>query len=259
MTRVPILISIRGWRGTAASPNIAFVEQIRRAGTEIVDVHVEPEGFEDLAGWARAVIDELDALALAPGPMHLVTYCLGGNLTLEVLHQLEQRGDSPEFVAFIDVRDESGVHRMVRGLDSLYLIPWPMRFRLLMGSLVPPDHESLGSVLAKVLRRSLRTLRQFPKNGRHSRNRRDPESFPGFRLSYGWELHGVTTPVHLYNTAYAITRYSPTDPSMRLGRFLHGGFVVRVIDGDHQTCIEPPFSDDLIEQIEADRLGTAGP
>ena len=62
MTRVPTLISIHGWGGTAG-PFIAFVEQMRQAGTEIVDVYVKPEGFVDLASWAGAVINELDDLA----------------------------------------------------------------------------------------------------------------------------------------------------------------------------------------------------
>ena len=41
---------------------------------------------------------------------------------------------------------------------------------------------------------------------------------------------------------------------MHLSRYLRGGFALRLIEGTHENCIEPPHSAALIELITADRV-----
>jgi len=40
---------------------------------------------------------------------------------------------------------------------------------------------------------------------------------------------------------------------LNMGAYLQGGFVVRMIEGNHETCIDTPYAAGLIEKITADR------
>ena len=72
-------------------------------------------------------------------------------------------------------------------------------------------------------------------------------------LGHRWEFSPLLTPVYLYNTTTSIEDYGDGDPTVHLGRYLRGGFVIRRIAGNHTTCIEPPNSAGLIERIATDR------
>jgi hypothetical protein len=171
-----------------------------------------------------------------------------------MLHQLEADGVSPEYVAFIDVREDQESRRLARGTDALYLVPWKVRLRCALLRLTPPDRETVGQVLRSVGLRSIRSVRSLPRRGWRSRNLRKPLLFDVLRLTYPWEFDGVTTPVFLFNTRDSLRRYGANDPSLHIGMNLLGGFVVRFIEGTHENCIEPPYSAVLIEQITADRV-----
>jgi hypothetical protein len=73
-------------------------------------------------------------------------------------------------------------------------------------------------------------------------------------LAANWESHSITTPAYAYNCPRAIDRYWPGDPSLGRAGLLLGGFVIRFIEGSHESCIEPPFSAALIQRITADRV-----
>ena len=47
--------------------------------------------------------------------------------------------------------------------------------------------------------------------------------------------------------------YTQNDPSLNMGKYLQGGFVVRMIEGNHESCIDTPYATGLIEKITADR------
>lgn len=246
---LPPLYSVRCW----SDGPFEYVDEMRSTGVEVVDIYVPPAGFRDLGEWARAVIEEIESHRDPATPLHLLAYCGGGNILLAALHQLETAGVSPEFVAFIDVREDRESKRLSHGIDALYLVPWSVRFRLALIRLTPPDRESIGQVLRSVVRRSIRSVIDLPKRGWRSRKRRDPAGFAIMRLTYPWEIDGVTTPVHLYNTEDSMVRYGAGDPSLNIGRNLWGGFVVRFIEGTHLSCIQSPHSAALIERINADR------
>jgi hypothetical protein len=251
---LPVLYSMRCWPEDVNPEYIRFIDEMRSTGVEVVDICVPPTGFKDLGEWAGAFIEEVMTRHDPADPLHLVAYCAGGEITLPALHQLEAAGIFPAFVGFIDVRQDREQYCLERGIDSLYLVPWQVRFRRALIRLTPPDRESLGAVLGSLARRAVRSVKEFPQRGWRSRKRRNPEVFEVFCLSYPWEFDRVITPLHLYNTKDSIGRYAANDPSLHIGRNLSGGFVIRFIEGTHEKCIEPPFSAALIERITADRV-----
>ena len=253
---LPPLISVRGWTEEVNPAYVTFVEEMRSTGIEVIDIHVPPTGYSTMGEWAGAVTAATGEHRHDLEPLHLMAYCVGGNITLEVLHQLEAVGAIADFVAFIDVREDHEARRLERGIDALYLVPWAVRLRLAMIRLTPPDRESFGTVLGSVVRRSVRSVRELPKRGWRSTKRRRPATFDVLRLTYPWEFEGLTTPVHLYNTEDSLIRYGANDPSLHIGRNLWGGFVIRRIDGTHENCIEAPHSAGLIARITADRGAT---
>jgi thioesterase domain-containing protein len=250
---LPVLFSVRCWNDKPDAGSLAFAKQMRSTGVAVDDIYVPPAGFGDLDEWARAVIEVVESRRDPAVPLHLMAYCGGGNITLAALHQLEAAGVFPEFVAFIDVREDQESYRLERGIDAINQVPWGVRFRCALIRLTPPDRESLGQVVRSVVRRSIRSVRELPKRGWRSRKRRKPYLFEVLRLTYPWEFDGVVTPVHTYNTLDSIQRYGAGDPSLNIGRNLFGGFLVRIIEGSHENCIEPPYSAALIERINADR------
>jgi hypothetical protein len=76
-------------------------------------------------------------------------------------------------------------------------------------------------------------------------------------LAANWEFNSIDTPAYVYNCRSSIARYRTADPSLGRAALLRGGFVVRRIDGDHNTCVEPPYADALIAMILADRRSGA--
>jgi len=250
---LPVLYSVRCWAEEENAACVTFTDDMRSTGVEVVDVYVPPAGLRDLGEWAREVIKVIAAQHDPGTPLHVLGYCGAGNILLAALHQLEAVGTFPEFVAFIDVREDQESTRLARGIDSLYLVPWGVRFRLALIRLTPPDRESIGPVLRSVVKRAIRSVRELPVRGWRSRKRRNPVLYPVCRLTYPWEFDAVATPVHLYNTEESIVRYGGGDPSLHIGRNLWGGFVVRFIGGTHESCIQSPASTDLIERINADR------
>lgn len=249
---LPVMFSVRGWPAEVNPTYITFVDEMRSTGVEVVDVYVEPTGFSTLGDWAEAVADEI-ATQHAACPLHMMSYCLGGVVTQVALGALTERGIEADFVALIDARHESPDYRLQRGLDSLYSVPWGFRIRHQLLRLTPPDSEPVRTVLKSVVRRSTRSLLELPKRGWRSRRRVVPWIFTEMHLSHRWEFRALLTPVYLYNAASSIQKYGEGDPTVHMGRYLRGGFTVRVVEGTHKTCIEPPYSVDLIARINADR------
>lgn len=246
---MPVLYSVRGW----SDGPFGYVDEMRSTGVEVVDVYVPPVGFSDLGEWGRAAVEVIRAQHDPATPLHLMGYCAGGELILPMLGQLEAAGIAPAFVAFIDVRQDLESVTTQRGIDALYLVPWQVRLRRSLIRLTPPNRETLGTVLSSAARRAIRSVQELPRSGWRRRKRRDPRLFDTMRLLYSWEFNGVITPVHLYNTEDSIRRYANGDPSLNIGKYLWGGFVIRFIEGTHLSCIEPPHTTALIERINADR------
>jgi thioesterase domain-containing protein len=251
-SELPVLFSVRGWPAEVNPAYITFVDEMRSTGVEVIDVYVGPKGFETHGQWATAVADAIESHDRV-GPLHVMSYCLGGAVAQVALGELSARGIEAEFVAFIDVRHESPSFRLERGLDSLYNVPWGFRIRHQLLRLTPPESESLRKVVSSVMRRSMKSLIELPKRGWRSHRRIQPWIHTEMLLGHRWEFSALLTPIHLYNTTASIEKYGKGDPTVHLGRYLWGGFVVRRIAGNHENCIEPPHSAGLIERITADR------
>jgi len=250
---LPVLFSVRGWPAEVNPAYITFVDEMRSTGVEVIDVYVGPKGFKSLGEWAGAVADEIETRHQTSESLHLMSYCLGGVVTQVALGTLTDRGIEADFVALIDARHESPDYRLQRGLDSLYSVPWGFRIRHQLLRLTPPDSEAVRTVLKSVVWRSVRSLLELPKRGWRSRRRVVPWIFTEMHLSHHWEFRALLTPVYLYSAASSIQKYGDGDPTVHMGRYLRGGFTVRVVEGTHENCIEPPYSTDLIARINADR------
>ena len=250
---LPVLYSIRGWLQEVNPAYITFVEEMRETGIDVVDIYVPPTGFRTFGEWAIAVVEAIDSHRHDDEPLHLMGYCLGGVAMLVVIAEFERRAISPACVSMIDVRMYRHDFRLQRGFDSVYQTPWPVRLRGLLIRLTPPDRESFGSVASSVLRRSIRSVRELPKRGWRSHKRRIPAVHEEQALAFAWEFDAISTPVCCYNTQASIDLYTQNDPSLNMGAYLQGGFVVRMIEGNHETCIDTPYAAGLIEKITADR------
>lgn len=159
----------------------------------------------------------------------------------------------PAYVGLIDTRRDPAERRLRKGLDALHLLPFSDRVRLQLGRLAPPEVEPVSAVLGSILRRSVRSVIELPQRGWRSRHRRRPETWTQSRMNYMWNYRPITIPVHLYNCANSMRRYTPGDPSLGYALRLRGGYVLRMIEGDHDNCILPPRSAAVSELIAADR------
>ncbi len=257
MADLPPLLSVRGWAEEVDPEYVRFVDMLRDTGQNVVDIFVPHEGFESFGEWASAVAHEVVRLHRNDGPLHLLGYCGGGTLLHVALRDLESRGVAPAYVGFIDVRaGEAGV-RLRLGYDSLFRVSPMQRVRFQLVRLVPPDREPFLTVVGSVCRRSVRSLLELPERGWRSSKRRDPRLHEQSVLAANWEFNSIDTPAYVYNCRSSIARYRTADPSLGRAALLRGGFVVRRIDGDHNTCVEPPYADALIAMILADRRSGA--
>lgn len=250
---LPVLYSVRGWLQEVNPAYITFVDEMRATGVDVVDTYVPPAGFRSFGDWANAIVEKIIDAHPDGEPLHLMGYCLGGTIMMVVIAELERRTISPACVSIIDAREYSPRARLHRGLDALNLTPWPVRLRGLLVRLTPPDRETLGAVTTSVVRRAIRSTIELPKRGWRSRKRRIPAVFDELVLAYAWEFDAISTPVHLYNTQASMDLYAPGNPSLNIGRYFQAGFVVRMIEGNHENCIGTPHATTLIERINADR------
>lgn len=250
---LPVLYSIRGWTQEVNPAYITFVDEMRATGVDVVDIFIPPAGFRTFGDWAAGIVETINNHRHDEEPLHLMGYCFGGNVLLAALAEFERQATSPASVSMIDARMSSQIWRLERGYDSLYQTPLPVRFRGLLLRLTPPDRESFGSVAASVVRRSVRSVLELPQRGWRSRKRRRPEVQEEMSLAFAWEYESVSTPVHCYNTEASLDLHAAGDPSLLMGRYLRGGYVIRMIEGDHENCIDAAHATALIEKITADR------
>ena len=253
VSAMPTLFSVRGWTAEVNPAQIMFIEEMRATGVRVVDIFAEHEGCENLGEWADRAVEEILRQHAEGTPLHLLGYCAGGSLMHVAVRELENRDIRPAYIGFIDVRGGAPWFRLARGLDSLFRVPWAQRVRFQLERLVPPDRESLGSVLRSVVRRSIRSTLEIRERGWRSSKRINPLIHQQGLLAANWEMNSITSFAHTYNCQTSIDRYWPGNPSLGRAGVLRGGHVIRLINGTHETCIEPPYSTELIRLIEADR------
>jgi len=254
---LPVLYSVRGWTEEVNPAYITFIDEIRATGVEVVDVFTDHEGCSTFGEWAQRATDEILDRHQQGEPLHLLGYCAGGSILHETVRRLEALGVRPAYLGFIDVRGGNPGERLARGFDSQFQVGLMQRVRFQLVRLTPPDRESLASVLRSVVRRSVRSTLELRTRGWRSSKRHIPGIHAQARLAAHWEFNSITTPAFAYNCQIAIDKYWPGNPSLGRAALLQGGFIIRYIDGTHETCIAPPYSTDLIPRIAADRDAVA--
>lgn len=253
MERLPTLYSIRMWTEEINPAYFTFVEELRANGHEVVDIFEPHQGHTSLDDWAAGAAERLFEHWKAGTELHLIAYCGGGDLLTALLPILERLGICADYVGFIDVRVPRQGDIFQSGMYSLCELPWSGRVWRQMMRLTPPDRETLGVVLASVLRRSVRSVLEFPRRGWRSKKRRNQAVFKQIWLASRSEWPAVKTPSYLYVSPNSVERYTPGDPSVGMALTLQGGFVIRSIEGNHETCIAPPHATGLVQKITVDR------
>jgi len=253
----PVLYSVRGWSEEVNPAYITFVDEMRATGVEVIDIFTDHEGCSTFGEWAQRVTNEILERHQQGEPLHLLGYCAGGSLLTEAVRRLETLGVLPEYLGFIDVRGGNPKERLARGFDSQFQVGLMQRVRFQLVRLTPPDRESLAAVLRSVARRSVRSTLELRTRGWRSSKRHLPAIHAQARLAANWEFNSVTTPAFAYNCQIAINKYWPGNPSLGRAALLRGGYIIRYIDGTHETCIAPEYSADLIARIAADRDAVA--
>ena len=254
---MPTLFSVRGWSEELDPTYVAFIDEMRSMGTVVIDVFPDADQCTSFGAWADLAMSEILDQHEEGEPLHLLGYCGGGLLLQVAIAQLESRGIRPSYVGYIDVRAGNPRQRLRQGLDSIYRVGWGKRVRFQLVRLTPPDRESLQSVLRSVAKRAIRSTREIRKRGWRSSKLVIPSIQQPASLAANWEFESVTTPSYLYNCQHSIDTYWPGNPSLGRAPVLRGGFVIRIIEGSHHTCIAPSHSDALIKCITADRSQTS--
>ena len=241
----------------------AYIDDLIASGWCVEVIFEDPLLHRDMGTWAAAVADRLHDDGSTTERLHLLGYCSGGDIALQLLHRLEEGGVSVGYVGFIDTRQSSPAVRLRNGDYGRHGMARSRRIREQVGRLSPPESAPidvlLGSWVSAILRdpprRIGRLFRQRHRYGLLGRGRRWDRRWWAAHLAHDWRYPSITTPVHLYGTDVSIRR-SEGDPSQGLSRFLLGGFAVRRIEGDHLSCIQPPHSGALTEMIERDRTAS---
>ena len=245
----PRLISVRGWTADDDPRYPAFVDALRDTGVDVHDLFVACDPFATMGDWARAVIDELEAVAVPGEPLHLLGYCLGGHILLEVIGQLQRSGRHPAYVGLIDCWYRPPAHWVDRGIYSRYGVAWFRRVRHQAGRMAPPAPEPLAVILRSWLVRLARTTGRALRGRTPARQRPSIRNWSGQHLAYNWFYPRLQVSVHLYNSQDSVDDMDG-DPSMGLAPLLIGGFDVEVLaDSQHWTCLQSPCREQLIDLI----------
>jgi len=241
------LVVVRGWEAHDESRFPGFLEQLRHAGVDVVDLYQPAGDARTMGEWAARLVDELPA----GGPQRLLGYSLGGHLVLAMTAILADRGEAPGYVGLVDTWLRSPQYSMLAGVYWRFGVGWRRRVRHQLLSLARPDPVPVSVMVQDAARRFARTLLSIRKKGLMTRRRPRIPNWDGQHLMYEWAFPPLDVPVHLYNAVGTIEQ-NGNDPSMGLAPHLRAGYVLRTMAGDHHTCLAPPNRELLTEAVVAD-------
>jgi thioesterase domain-containing protein len=254
---LPVLYSVRGWTEEVNPAYTTFVDEMRATGVEVIDIFPDHEGCATFGEWAQRATDEILQRHSQGQPLHLFGFCAGGAILQESVRQLAEHDVRPEYLGFIDYYDANPKDLLRTGMESLFRVGFMKRIRGQMLRLTPPNRESIGTVGSAVVHRSVRSVLELRERGWRSRKRIVLATQTQFELGLNWDYDSIASPAFLYNCQKSIDRSWPGDPSMGRAAVLQAGFVVRIIEGHHETGLMPPHSAALIEAIDKDRRAVA--
>ena len=227
----------------------SLLVRIRNAGWVVENVYVAPEPYSSMRQWAQATLAEIVRRGYAEQPLRLIGYCLGGHLAIEVLALLSNPGDTPAYAGLIDTWDRTPVDQMRSRIYHRYRVGVRRRVRHQLLALTRPEPVRLRSALFE-WSRAAALWAPLHLNTR-IRGHRKKSHWYRQHLAYNWTYSAVNVPVHLYNSIESI-RKNGGDQTMGLSPNLRGGYVLRQIGGDHDSCVSEPHVDRLADLVLAD-------
>jgi len=252
------LISVRGWPVELDPRYPQFIERIRAEGIEVHDVFVPGADKASLREWASAYVAQIDALGVHPHQRHLLGYCLGGHVLLDVAHQLCSRGEPPRYIGLIDVRDLPPLVQVQRGIYRKYRIPIRRRLRhharLLSGPYEPPAVRLVARTWARAIRGTLGMW----KARRFRRARPAGDYWWEARLAYSATFREITSAVHLYNCTETIDD-NLGDLTLGLAPVLRARVALRTFDGTHLGCVDGEAAIPLVRLVTDDLRALSSP
>jgi len=245
------LVVARGWSEELDPRHPVFLDRLRAAGVDVLDVYSSPDGFRTFDDWIASYVDTI--VELVPDreqPLRCLGYCVGGSILIGAAELLRDRGYRIDYVGLVDARVETTLQRLAHNIHHRAKVPRRIRLRYFMRSVGAPFDESVRQILRAWVSARIRTAGSlFTKGPRFLRRRREA-AWPVLHLSYSAKLPPGTLPHHRYVARESVELYG--DPSLNAAGYSHGGYVLRIIGGDHFTCITDPHVDGLVQAIVDD-------
>jgi len=253
----PVVV-LRAWSKEVDPRLLPFMDELRSLGLDVVDHYVPPAGDRDLGDWARRSLALLADSPVGDRPAYLLGYCAAGHVLDEMLVQMHAAGHTPTYVGLIENWQRPPLFQIVRGTYWQYRVGIRRRLRHQLTLLSDGDSPPLREVITtwlKVMKPAV--YRQVTPAGR--RRLREARSVPEWEvghLTYAWTFRAIHAPVHLYNATESLKHWDP-DVTIGLAPLLHGGYVVRKIDGGHFSCLEGDQGKRLARTVLGDILSPA--
>lgn len=117
-----MLDSVRMWTEEAHPSYLAFMDEMRTTGLEVIDIFDPHHGHASLDDWAEGVTNRLFEQWLPGTELHLLGFCVGGELLITALPILESRGIRTDYVGLIGIRAARQGDPLRKSLYSLYQV-----------------------------------------------------------------------------------------------------------------------------------------
>ena len=256
MSTRPPLIAIHTWRGE--SKHYDNLATAMRGSSRIVSIPPPAQDADTLPrrveGWVEHGESALRALSVEP-PYRFVGWSFGGVVAVELARRLGAGGADVEFVGMIDT-----IRPRLLPLSNQEFV-W---YHLGAAAAIPDPSERIAYLRQKSM---FLAYRRFPRMGsvamavltrlgfrrgrpvKHSVRPTDPMQISIHASYLNYRADPVLFPVSLYATAESLKRGH--EPVLRWLPWLHGGYELAEIPGEHFTLFEPGHVEVLADAIAA--------
>jgi thioesterase domain-containing protein len=260
VTSTPVrVVVVRAWSETADPRMMEFEGTLRALGIDVVDHYVRAAPTDrDMVAWARRAIEELAHTDVGARPTHVLGYCLGGHLLIEMLAVWATQGHRPVYAGLIDTWSRQPLFRLEQGIERRYEVSWPMRVRIQARAVSDPallPWRRIARAWWQAARRGAALTCSPAAHVRQRRRRREQDNWWSVHLAYDWVWSILEVPLYLYNCTDSVANEFEGDPTLGLSAHLRGGYALRLVDGDHLSCLAGAEGVRLAALIQADLAG----
>lgn len=242
---------VRGWSEELDPRHPVFLQRLHDAGVDVVDLYVPAETASSFDEWVDHFVDVFESSVPDPTvPLQCVGYCVGGNLLGQIADHLADRGFRFAYLGLIDTRMETTLQRLRHNVNSRAKVPRNVRLRLFLASTGTPTRESFVDILRAWAVAKARSVGGFLTKGPRFLRRRNDPAWHTIHLSYATQFETSNLPHHRYVARQSIETYA--DPTLNSSPWSRGGYALRIVGGDHYTCITDPHLDGLVRAIVDD-------